>query len=274
MPSPWGLITWQPPAGAETLVASVDEYLPGVVDGWTWAVDLVTEAARDGGTRLGEVLAAAAGVGDVVAELHAALAGTATVADEAEVARWQEAAFATLDSATALSTPGVMLRERRSDIEGILGGLGTLAGIPVIEGHGDLHVGQVLYGDGRFVVTDFDGNPVLPASTRVRPIPLALDVAGMTQSLAHVAIVACKHTDLDAHAVAQVDSATRQTFLDAYARRLSELGHRSLYEPAPLRALRIQQVLREVIYAATYLPRWMYVPDAALPALLDERSTV
>lgn len=33
----------------------------------------------------------------------------------------------------------------------------------------------------------------------------------------------------------------------------------------------MQQVIREIIYAAQYLPRWMYVPDAALPALLDER---
>ncbi len=39
---------------------------------------------------------------------------------------------------------------------------------------------------------------------------------------------------------------------------------------APLRAFRTQQVLREIIYAAKHLPRWMYVPDAALPALLDE----
>ncbi len=47
MPTPWGLVTWQPPDGAETLVASVDEYLPGAVDGWTWAVELITDAARD-----------------------------------------------------------------------------------------------------------------------------------------------------------------------------------------------------------------------------------
>ena len=45
----------------------------------------------------------------------------------------------------------------------MLDGLGALAGTPVIEGHGDLHVGQVLRSGGRFVVTDFDGNPVLPA---------------------------------------------------------------------------------------------------------------
>ncbi len=78
MPAPWGLVTWQPPDGAETLVANVDEYLPGAVDGWTWAVDLITEAARD--RRTAPLVAATADVGRLVAELHAALSGTATVA--------------------------------------------------------------------------------------------------------------------------------------------------------------------------------------------------
>ena len=45
-----------------------------------------------------------------------------------------------------------------------------------------------------------------------------------------------------------------------------------LYDPALLEAFRLQQVLREIVYAARHLPRWMYVPDAALPALLDEGS--
>ena len=71
MPTPWGLVTWQPPDGAETLVASVDEYLPGAVDGWTWAVGLITDAARD--HRPAAAVDAAAEVGSVVAELHAAL---------------------------------------------------------------------------------------------------------------------------------------------------------------------------------------------------------
>ena len=35
-----------------------------------------------------------------------------------------------------------------------------------------------------------------------------------------------------------------------------------------LRALRVTQELHEYCYAASHLPRWLYVPDAALPALL------
>lgn len=272
MPSPWGLVTWEPAGGAQTLVVNVDEYLPGAVDGWTWAVDLMVAAARDG--RIEPLKSAAAEVGAVVAELHAALGGTATAAAIADAQRWRETALATLEEARALSVSPLaeLMADRGAEIEGILEGLGGLAGSPVLDGHGDLHVGQVLRHAGGYVVTDFDGNPVLPATERVLPIPAALDVAGMTQSLAHVAIVARRHNELDGAALAVADHTARQVFLASYAARLTALGCAGLYEPGPLRAFRLQQVLREIVYAARHLPRWMYVPDAALPVLLEERT--
>jgi maltokinase len=270
MPRPWGVVTWQAPHGDHTMVASVDEYLPGAVDGWTWAVDLITDAVRD---RLPARFASAASdVGRLVAELHAALSGTVTAASRRDAARWRDTALETLENVCASgdSDSIVRARERRAEIAGILGGLGDLAGTPCIEGHGDLHVGQVLRSGTRFVVTDFDGNPVLPAPQRMLPIPAAVDVAGMVQSLAHAAIVARRYTPLETVALADVDGAGRAGFLDAYLRRVAELGHADLYDPRPLRPFRIQQVLREIVYATRHLPRWMYVPDAALSALLDE----
>lgn len=270
MPAPWGLVTWQQPGGAETLVASVDEYLPGAVDGWTWAVDLITSAAQEG--HVGPFIEAAADVGALVGELHAALSATAVIASPGDAARWRDEALAALEIACSLTDSASVLHARahRGQLADILGELGTLAGTPIIEGHGDLHVGQILRSRGRFVVTDFDGNPVLPAPQRMLPIPAALDVAGMAQSLAHAAIVAGKYMPLDPGVLADVDRLGRVSFLDAYGRRIAKLGHADLYHRAPLHAFRTQQVLREMIYAAKHLPRWMYVPDGALPDLLDE----
>src|SRR5690349_16174810 len=71
MPAPWGLVTWQPPRGEDTLAVSVDEYLPGAVDGWTWAVDVITGAVSSG--RADEAFSVVRKVGWLVAELHAAL---------------------------------------------------------------------------------------------------------------------------------------------------------------------------------------------------------
>jgi maltokinase len=270
MPAPWGLVTWQQPDGAETLVASVDAYLPGAVDGWTWAVELITAAAGDGVA--GPLVEAASHVGAVVADLHAALSATMVVASRHDAARWRDDALETLETACALpSSVSVRhARAHRGQLADILGELGELAGTPIIEGHGDLHVGQILRSRGNFVVTDFDGNPVLRAPQRMLPIPATLDVAGMVQSLAHAAIVARRYTPLGTGALRDADRAARGSFLDGYLHRVIELGHADLYQSGALKALRAQQVLREMIYAARHLPRWMYVPDGALPELLNE----
>ena len=270
MPAPWGLVTWRHTDGEQTLAANVDEYLPGAVDGWTWAVDLITGAAR--GDNPDRALNAGREIGWLIAELHAALAVTASVASVEDATRWRDGALDTLKTVCALpDSPSVLIaRQRHDEIAGVLDRLAALADSLVIEGHGDLHVGQVLRTEGRFVVTDFDGNPVLSAQERMRPIPAAADVAGMTQSLAHAAVVAAKYTALDPEMLSDVDLFVRLAFLDAYAGRISELGHAELYDPAILYPFRLQQVLREIIYATKHLPRWMYVPDAALPALLDE----
>ena len=76
----------------------------------------------------------------------------------------------------------------------------------------------------------------------------------MVQSLAHAAIVARKYTDLDPAALADVDAATREAFLGAYQRRLASRGPAEPLGEGPLKAFRMQQVLREIIYAAKHLP--------------------
>jgi maltokinase len=273
MPAPWGLVTWHPPDGPETLVANVDEYLPGAVDGWTWAVDELTAAAK--AYPAPATLDTIGRLGPLIADMHHGLRATAGTASAADAARWRASALDTLEVVCALDdSPCVSLtRARRADIAAILDGLGALAGTAVLDGHGDLHVGQILRSGTRLLVTDFDGNPVLPAAQRALPIPAALDVAGMTQSLCHAAIVAAKYAELAPEALAAVDAAARATFLSGYRQALAATDSAQLYDPGPLMAFRMQQVLREIIYAARHLPRWRYVPDAALPALLDEGST-
>lgn len=270
MPAPWGLVVWHPPHAEPTLAAAVDEYVAGAVDGWTWAVESITAAASSG-DRTG-LVTATGHVGRLVADMHAGLAGTAVPASADDARRWRADAFDVLDTVCGLadSVSVALVKDRRADVADVLDVLGTLPAAPVLDGHGDLHVGQVLRAGSRFVVTDFDGNPVLPASRRALPIPAALDVAGMAQSLAHVAIVARTYADLEPGALAAADAAGREAFLGAYVARLGERGYGGLYDPGQLHALRLQQVLREIVYAARHLPRWMYVPDAALPALLDE----
>lgn len=272
MPSPWGVLTWTPRGGDETLVATVTGYLPGAVDGWTWAKDLFIAAGTSGD--LGPVAETCRALGVVVADLHASLRGPYAQSTSEDAKRWRDSAFDTLAQARLLAGPdnGELLSERADDIERILDGLSGLVDVPVLDAHGDLHVGQVLRTDDRLFITDFDGNPVLPPAERVLPVPAAVDLAGILQSLSHVAIVAVKRSDLDAEALAEVDRVARTALHEAYIDRLTHCGNADLHIERALDAFRLQQVLREIVYAGRHLPRWMYVPDAALPALLHETS--
>jgi maltokinase len=272
MPTPWGVVTWTPEGGADTLVATVNGYLPGAVDGWIWAKDLFIVAATKGD--LGPVAETCGALGVVVADLHAALLSTSTRSTPADAKRWRDNAFAVLAEARLLASPAnaSLLTGHADDLERILDGLSGLVDVPVIDAHGDLHVGQVLRTGDQLVITDFDGNPVLPPAERVLPVPAAVDLAGILQSLSHVAIVAVKRSDLGADALAEVDRAARTALYEAYIERLAQVGNAHLHIEHALGAFRLQQVLREIVYAGRHLPRWMYVPDAALPVLLNETS--
>lgn len=272
MPTPWGVVTWTPDGGAQTLVATVTGYLPGAVDGWTWAVNLCRDAAQSGDHRA--VVRTCSALGTVVADLHASLAATVSTSTAADAQRWRDGAFATLAAARALAAPATaqLLDDHADRIGTVLDRLATLADIPIVAAHGDLHVGQVLRSDDVLVITDFDGNPVLTPAERVLPAPAAVDLAGILQSLTHVAIVTATHTGLGTERLAPVDAAARAALRDGYLQRLTQTGHADLHIDGAVPAFRLQQVLREIVYAGRHLPRWMYVPDAALPALLEEMS--
>ncbi len=83
----------------------------------------------------------------------------------------------------------------------------------------------------RFVVTDFDGNPVLPAPQRMLPIPAALDVAG------HVPVAGARRDrrpqvhrhSTPPHWPTSTGPAARRSSTPT-RRRLAELGHADLYD--------------------------------------------
>ena len=127
--------------------------------------------------------------------------------------------------------------------------------------HGDLHVGQVLRTPGgEMFVIDFDGNPTLSPEERVAHRPAAYDVAGLLLSLENVGHVVRRYDPqiADAEVAAWTDGA-QASFLEAYRSVAGELLDESLLEPFVL-----AQIQRELAYADAHLPRWRYVPEAAL----------
>lgn len=266
VPDTWALVHADV-AGTRVLVATVTSLVPDTEDGWDWAVADVRALATGDGT---DVLAWPAQLGDLTARLHAALAehgiGRATQDD---IALWRAWADRDLADSGLAGTTAAAVRAALQPLE-------HAAGTPVIGIHGDLHIGQALRtrSTGALHVIDLDGSPLLTAAENLRPQPAARDVAGMLASLDHVGRVVLHRTpDLDdaqrERVLAWITEA-RRSFLHGYREELSRAGRADLLDEALLRPMLVQQECREYAYARRYLPHWRYVPDAALPALLEE----
>ncbi len=270
MPRPWGAVEWQPADGSSPrLLALVVELLPGAVDGWTWLVDDLREAA--GGD---DSIARSAGVavGALVAAFHLALAGTSRRSTVSEAAALKASALSDLERALSVSSGAShdVLARFSGHVRAALEAMPVDA-TPLMRVHGDLHVGQVLRTGSTYALTDFDGNPVVPASSRSAEQPTALDVAGMAQSFTHAGLVVRKHhPNLSRERVDGVARIARFAFLSTYR---DTLGDRvTVLDERLLRPLALRQVCLEFTYAATHLRRWSYVPEAALPLLLEDAS--
>ena len=276
MPRPWGLLHWDD-GGLDLMLASVVSLLPDARDGWEWAVQDVSDAAL-GRTSIDAALISPRRLGALVADMHTSLVRTTWGTDAGTVRSWEARAIHELHEALSLvdGAEGDRLRLRAPRIEGVYSAFRTCVGTPRIEVHGDLHVGQVLrYGSPPdYAVTDFDGNPVLSASDRVNPQPAALDVAGMLASLDHVGRVVIRRTEgADIDVVRRWIDASQTVFLEAYREKLAIAGRTDLLDERLLRPLRVQQEVREFLYAVRHLPHWRYVPDAALGDLFADRPT-
>ena len=271
MPRPWGMLRH-----GEDLVALVTELLPGAVDGWEWMVGDVGAYAR-GQLPLDVAVRPARVIGALAARMHRALPRRGS-ADADLAAAWAQRALTELDQALALVTGpvGARLSALAGGVRSGLELLGSAVDAPLIDVHGDLHVGQVLRwrpddtDNWEYAFTDFDGNPVLPPEQRVEAQPAAADVAGLMQSLDHVGRVVVERVHgADPAAVTTWVRVAMDALLSSYR---EEEGDAGLLDDSLLRPLRLRQVVREYLYAARHLPRWMYVPDAALPDLLAERE--
>jgi maltokinase len=272
MPAPLGSVAWRSPAGHELTIAQGDAFLPGARDGWDWCVERLERHVAHGDD------ACPAGcdpwiggpLGQLVARLHAALArpsaaiaGPVAAAGPAMVTAWRAAAHGCLDDALRLTSaqdpPSVAtLAKIENAVRADLDGLPLGESIPIQPVHGDLHVGQVLEWPGGLAVIDFDGNPALGDAGNALRQPRERDLAQLLSSLDHVGRVVDERTAGRTRGI--VDrwiEGTRGEFLDA------------LESPPDARllvAFEVEQELRELVYAARFLPRWRYAPLASLRA--------
>jgi maltokinase len=124
--------------------------------------------------------------------------------------------------------------------------------------HGDLHLGQVLRGDGTWYVLDFEGEPLVPVAQRTRPDLALRDAAGMLRSFDYAAAVG--------GAPGAWTEVARTTFLAGYSAETADL------DPATrahlLRVLELDKALYEAVYEARNRPTWLAIPLRAVQRLI------
>ena len=263
VPGYFGSLDWEHPERGRTTLALVSAVIPDAEDGWTWAADDVAAWFRGG--PLPDFPAA---LGRLTAEVHAALfgAGPLPAPGAAEVRARTDGV---LDVALTLTggDAGTRLANRAEGLRSLLAAIPETAA-PAFDLHGDLHVGQILRAGGNYWLLDFDGDPQLSAAERDLPDTAARDVAHLAASFDMVASVAAKRIQASGSEALQRlygwSRAATGEMVASYRRAVREAGATDLLDEAMLPGLIAEQLLRELIYAHRFLPRWGYAADGAI----------
>jgi len=252
----------------ETVAESLTAWLlaPGEV-----SVEFATEVAAD--------------LGALTAGLHAALADGRGISDfeprpatRDELRAWGREARTLLTRAIDVATGEALtlLRDLAPRIVAELTVFEALPSPPLLTRvHGDYHLGQVLIGPDGFRIVDFEGEPLRPLEERRAHQSPLRDVASMLRSLDHVGRSAGRRAearnggrleqpglDLDGWL-----RRSRDRFFDAYRAGLRSAGAPIVLDPALIRAFEIEKECYEFIYAATYLPSWLWAPTEGMRGL-------
>ncbi len=230
-------------------LAIAQEFVRGATDGWVLATRAAA-ADRD-------FTAEARALGSVTARMHAVLADRlATELAGAPQIRTQAALWRARFEEAAAAVPA--LATAQSAIEDAYLEAVAVAWPPLQRIHGDLHLGQLLHRDGRWVVLDFEGEPLRALSERTAPEPALRDVAGMLRSFDYAAAAEGGHAG-------PWGEAARAAYLDGYR---DAAGADALEPAALLRAFELDKAVYEALYEARHRPSWVGIPVTAISRLV------
>jgi maltokinase len=250
--------------GEPTSLGMLQDFAAGSEDGWTRALRTVRAAVTGRGET--DFTSEARLLGETVAVVHTELArglGTGHVDPGELVAGWAERLAAAVPQVPDLG-------ELESGIRAVYDAVGSATTpVPVQRVHGDLHLGQTLRTDDRWLVIDFEGEPSAPLAERTRPDSALRDVAGMLRSFDYAAYHEVLSGSAGAGAVeAAADWAarTRGAFSDGYA---GAAGHDPRADGALLLAFELDKAVYEAVYETRNRPSWAPIPLASIRRLVS-----
>ena len=223
-------------------------------------------AAEAGGDFAGE----AHRLGEAVAEVHADLAaGFGTAVLDADGVRERAAAMHVAPGAR--SRGGAATRRSRDGATAKLfdafAGLGGGAVVQRI--HGDLHLGQALRTVERWVVIDFEGEPLAELEARRAFDSPLRDVAGMLRSFeyaGHHRVVETQASPQLNYRASEWAERNRGAFCDGYA---EAIGADPREQAIVLRAYEADKAVYEAVYESRNRPTWLPIPLVTLTRLAE-----
>ena len=256
VPQLLGFIEYQDTA-ASYAIGILENHIENAISAWDLMVRTPNEKTQSGNQKF--FADAALELGHTTAQMHKALKDLSGTAPQAEEVPFDKLIALLLangkqdlvervktiaKNATNIDSIASVGRSRMTDTSRIL----TPQRI-----HGDYHLGQLLYKDGKFTVLDFEGEPTRTLDYRRRLRSPAADIAGMMRSFAYAAAVR-KAGD-------NFEQVTTEAFLKGYSEE-SGISVEQLKETASPYVL--GKAIYEACYELEYRPDWFWIPEAAL----------
>lgn len=260
--------------GTATSLAFAQEFMTSATDGWVLATssvrDLMAEADLHAEEAGGDFAAEAERLGEAVAAVHADLAtafGTRTVVVD-ELRSRAQAMQTRLQHALRVVPQLSELAPALADIFAEVGTLTEVDSSMMLQRiHGDLHLGQALRTVHRWVLIDFEGEPMAGIESR-RELDFPIrDIAGMLRSFeyaGHHRIIDVGHDPQLSYRAAEWSARNRSAFCDGYA---AASGSDPRAHDVLLRAFEADKAVYEAVYEARNRPPWLPIPLASLTRL-------
>jgi maltokinase len=141
-----------------------------------------------------------------------------------------------------------------------------------IRTHGDYHLGQTLWAEGKWVVLDFEGEPARSLSERRRKRSPLRDVAGMLRSFAYAA--SAVELLRGTAAPDGWENQARTQFLEGYLDTVDPV----LLPPGPagldrlLSIFELEKAVYELRYELDNRPDWVGIPVAGIQRLIEQAT--
>jgi maltokinase len=257
----------------------LQEYMHTASNGWDLAKisvrDLMAEGDLHADEAGGDFAAEAERLGTATAAVHADLAiafGTDVMPSD-QLRRRATAMHGRLDDAlTVVPELAAVEAGLRATFDAVTELADTDRAVATQRIHGDLHLGQALRTARRWIVLDFEGEPVAPlADRRAFDSPLR-DIAGMLRSFDYAArhqIVDMPNPQLSYRA-SEWSERNRDAFCTGYA---EASGHDPRADDVLLRGFEADKAVYEAVYETRHRPSWVRIPIASLTRLVDPATT-